>query len=1234
MPSKTNIPLVSVVIPSYNHARYIKETIASVCSQSWAKMEIILVDDGSQDNTLEILDSLHHIDSLRVYRRENQGTAAALNFGLSQANGEYIAILNSDDRFHQGRVEKLHQSLVSSPDQALFSFSRVQLIDQEGLPVSSGPTHEWLEAAQSHLHPDTPLALALLRDNFACTSSNFFFHRSVLDRVGGFRDFRYVNDLDFLIRCLSTVGSVYCQETLLDYRIHDANTMNERFGENAETFFAEWGHVVAGYLESELDFATVSWEDLTSTVAGGDDLQLATVFLSLLAHRKFGQSQPFPPEIAKKISSMRQARQHLDWLINDHRNLQEALAATEAAYLQLATENARVFEELTAENARVFEKLTAENAAIWNDLQKQHQRLSDLEREKDDATREVALLRGENQRITGEREYFADHLHRAVHTRRFRLFDHLSGLRSGQRPAHHVRELIKILLPPRLLDGLRHYRDRLTESADKAARHTREVFRRYFQRFPVPRHHGPLVSIIVPCYNYGRYLNRMLASLDAQTWRDFEVIIVDDGSTEPETIAFIDKLISEPQPGRIVLRQKNSGVIAARNYGISFSSGKYLFPLDPDDTIDKTFLEKTLFYLEHSPPQTFAYTWTYSTGNDDFVWHTADTDPLSMLDENRCGFAVFPRSSFDKTGGYNHIMAKGYEDWEYCVHLVRRGYSGKVIPEPLYWYYVKPGARNDIAQQNHTELQSIINSLHRPALTENVSSLRRRMSRQYHIVGSRVNLDGKPISFFDQPQWLDLTSIPFEPVALFARLLNYAELSKQAILVTVPSRWARFFSLNSHPRLYVYHPENYHPEGKAEPFLHWLQEHYQPQPITVEDLADWSTATTRENARLALLYVGPWLITGGADTMTVDWFRHLSGDDCRLFYATTLRKENVWIDKIRENATALYELPELGVEQPAAIAAGVIDLIRVHRIDILHIMNSPPLYQELASVKQALPNLKIVAQFHCFDYLSDGTRVGYSVDVPARLDPMIDCYNVESVHHQKEIQELYPQIADSKFRCIYGCIDTGLFDPEKVRPGAEIAGHRRADCLNILFIGRLDRQKQPLVMIQVAKALHDCAVPFHLHVVGDGSLESQKDEVLNSWRENHLEPVVSFHGDQPLSTMPSWHAISDILLLTSLWEGIPIVLYQAMAMGRVCVAPRVGGIDELLAEDCGVVIDRYDDIAAYAQAIRILADNPDYRLAMGSRARKRITDNFDISSLRQAYLNLYHTLMEITDPNG
>jgi glycosyltransferase involved in cell wall biosynthesis len=196
---------------------------------------------------------------------------------------------------------------------------------------------------------------------------------------------------------------------------------------------------------------------------------------------------------------------------------------------------------------------------------------------------------------------------------------------------------------------------------------------------------APAVSIVVPCYNGGRFLGQLLASLDAQTFPDFETIIVDDGSTDPDTLATLRSL----PPAIRVVRQENQGLAAARNTGFRAASADVVMPLDCDDALAPTFLAEAMEILDMSSPSVgFVFSDMQATGSLGGVLPRY----LSRFDQlflNRLPYALLLRkTAWKSVGGYDVTMRDGYEDWEFNIRLVLAGWEGVRIARPLFRYFV------------------------------------------------------------------------------------------------------------------------------------------------------------------------------------------------------------------------------------------------------------------------------------------------------------------------------------------------------------------------------------------------------------------------------------------------------------------------------------------------------------------------------------------------------------------
>ncbi len=198
----------------------------------------------------------------------------------------------------------------------------------------------------------------------------------------------------------------------------------------------------------------------------------------------------------------------------------------------------------------------------------------------------------------------------------------------------------------------------------------------------------PLVTVGIPCYNYGRFVREAIDSVLASTFQDFEIIVINDGSTEPETLAVLAGLEKDPPAGvrfRVV-HQQNQGLAAARNKGAALAQGKYVISLDADDRLDPTYLEKTLWVLERHSQYGFCYSLVQRFGADNTLWKT---EPFSLEKALRYNHvptgAVFRREAWVEAGGFRDELY-GQDDWNFWITLGSNGWDGYWINEPLFFY--------------------------------------------------------------------------------------------------------------------------------------------------------------------------------------------------------------------------------------------------------------------------------------------------------------------------------------------------------------------------------------------------------------------------------------------------------------------------------------------------------------------------------------------------------------------
>lgn len=203
-----DLPLVSVVIATYNMAKYLGEAVESVLSQTYTNVEIIIVDDGSTDDTSALVTRWANDRRVRCIRQRNLGQSRAKNQGISLAAGEYVAFLDADDRWTPRKLEQQIVLFNEHPDVAVV-YSDKQLIDEYGDKLKGGEA----KCPQGRITSD------LLVDNYVNFGSAVV-RREVLEEFGGFDETLPMSiDYDLWLR-ISTVYEFRCvEEPLLEYRI-------------------------------------------------------------------------------------------------------------------------------------------------------------------------------------------------------------------------------------------------------------------------------------------------------------------------------------------------------------------------------------------------------------------------------------------------------------------------------------------------------------------------------------------------------------------------------------------------------------------------------------------------------------------------------------------------------------------------------------------------------------------------------------------------------------------------------------------------------------------------------------------------------------------------------------------------------------------------------------------------------------------------------------------------------
>jgi len=204
---------------------------------------------------------------------------------------------------------------------------------------------------------------------------------------------------------------------------------------------------------------------------------------------------------------------------------------------------------------------------------------------------------------------------------------------------------------------------------------------------------APAVSVIIPCFGQAQFLPAAVVSVSLQTFTDWELIIVNDGS--PDDTSAVAAALAGRLPGRRIrlLEQANAGLANARNAGMGAARGRYLLPLDADDLLHPDFLARTVAVLDAQAGVAIVHTDVAIFGARAGQWSTARPFDLAhLMQENGLAYAsLFRRAVWAASGGYRANMSAGYEDWDFWLRAAAAGWRAYHLAAPLFLYREKAG---------------------------------------------------------------------------------------------------------------------------------------------------------------------------------------------------------------------------------------------------------------------------------------------------------------------------------------------------------------------------------------------------------------------------------------------------------------------------------------------------------------------------------------------------------------
>jgi glycosyltransferase involved in cell wall biosynthesis len=227
-----NQPLVSIIVPLYNHARYIEATLESFANEGHLNLEVVIIDDGSKDDSFQVAQAWlerhpNVFTNVSLERQENAGITKTLNRLLARANGEFITMVASDDLLLPGGIQARLAALERRPDW-LAVFGDASVIDADGQETASSALRKLNRANTKALVHDRFRTQELIL-RWSVPGPVLLARRQTYDPIhglGGFNESRFLEDRFFYLQLLARKALGFVEHRVAAYRMHGKNTIN------------------------------------------------------------------------------------------------------------------------------------------------------------------------------------------------------------------------------------------------------------------------------------------------------------------------------------------------------------------------------------------------------------------------------------------------------------------------------------------------------------------------------------------------------------------------------------------------------------------------------------------------------------------------------------------------------------------------------------------------------------------------------------------------------------------------------------------------------------------------------------------------------------------------------------------------------------------------------------------------------------------------------------------------
>lgn len=377
---------------------------------------------------------------------------------------------------------------------------------------------------------------------------------------------------------------------------------------------------------------------------------------------------------------------------------------------------------------------------------------------------------------------------------------------------------------------------------------------------------------------------------------------------------------------------------------------------------------------------------------------------------------------------------------------------------------------------------------------------------------------------------------------------------------------------------------------------------FQPSVLPLPLCTSISYVPRMDTSRKRIAIVTPHLGPGGAEAVILEVVKCLRRESYELLLIVTQSKDDRWLPTWKRWVDHVFDIGQ--VLSHKHIPSAVLSIVTKWQCSAVIIQNALAAYSALPALKRQRPLIKVVDVVHA---------AGDSWDLSRCTQMVSACIDTRIAISQKVKNRLLETgTKESQIKLIRNGVDLTRFVYSPLRSSLEKDARHR-----ILFAGRLERAKRPELLVDIAAALlrRGKVGEFRFVVAGDGPSGAALQARV---RRAGLAQNFDFLGY--IEDLAPVFQDSDILVITSSIEGIPLVLLEAFATGRPVVASDVGAIGEVLGPEHGFLVPRgREEIAKFAEAIEVLLAQPASRIEMGRAARRKVEHAYDLKISRAAY---------------